>query len=102
MYGLNWFIPALVRSSVGSFGISEDEGTILCPRSSKKRRKTFRMVFASTAGSVYRPRWRLPPGSCELVRGPCRALAQQVLRHSHPELRREAQRLLIDPFVVPV
>src|SRR4051812_10671879 len=38
-YGLNGTIPALTRSSVGSSAIRLAEGTILCPRSSKKRRK---------------------------------------------------------------
>src|SRR3974390_1623121 len=36
---LNWFMPALVNSSVGSLaGTSEEEWTILCPFCSKKRR----------------------------------------------------------------
>ncbi len=30
-YGLNWFMPALVRSSVGSFGIRDEEGTSAVP-----------------------------------------------------------------------
>src|ERR687898_861289 len=43
-YGMNWFIPALVRSSPDSGGgISDDEGTRLCPRSSKKRRNDSRI-----------------------------------------------------------
>src|SRR5919108_3838521 len=91
MYGLNWFMPALVRSSVGSFGISEEDGTTLCPRSSKKPRKTLRMVFASTETSVYRPWCRHP-----------RASAQEVLGDAHPELGGQAERLLVDPFVVAV
>src|SRR6202008_3166579 len=44
---LNWFIPALVKSSVGSSaGIREDEGTRRCPRSSKKRRNRSRTSVA--------------------------------------------------------
>ncbi len=41
---MNWFMPALVNSSVGSFaGISELEATRVWPFSSKKRRKDSRM-----------------------------------------------------------
>ena len=37
---MNWFMPALVKSSVGSFvGTSEELRTTRWPRSSKKRRK---------------------------------------------------------------
>jgi hypothetical protein len=40
-------MPALVKSSVGSFcGTSEELFTRLCPRSSKKRRKASRMSAA--------------------------------------------------------
>ena len=41
---LNWFIPALVKSSVGSFcGTSDDECTSRCPFSTKKCRN-FRRI----------------------------------------------------------
>ncbi len=41
---LNWFIPALVNSSVGSFaGTSEEECTRLCPLPSKNRKKSSRI-----------------------------------------------------------
>jgi hypothetical protein len=37
---LNWFMPALAKSRVGSLcGISDEEGTTVCPRSAKKCRK---------------------------------------------------------------
>src|SRR5262245_27309623 len=43
-YGMNWFIPALVSSSPDSGGgISEDAGTRLWSRSSKKRRNVSRI-----------------------------------------------------------
>src|SRR5271157_3972329 len=45
---LNWFIPALVNSSVGSLaGTSEEECTLLCGSSlvSKKRRNASRISF---------------------------------------------------------
>src|SRR4029450_9500463 len=84
-------MPAFVRSSVGSFGISDEAGTILCPRSSKKPRKTFRMGFASTETSVYRP-W---------CRGPMKS-AHEVLHHAHPELGRQPERFLVDALVVAV
>src|SRR6266496_2413640 len=93
MYGLNWFIPALVSRRVGSFGISEEDGTIRCSRSSKKRRNVFRIWFASTARSVYRPGYRRPEAS---------GSAQHVLGHAHPELGGQPQRLLVDALVVAV
>src|ERR1700727_2778408 len=41
---LNWFIPALVKSSVGSFdGTSDDECTSLCPFCTKKSRNLLRI-----------------------------------------------------------
>src|SRR6476661_5160886 len=41
---LNWFMPALVKSSVGSLaGASDDECTRLCPLLSKKRRNFSRI-----------------------------------------------------------
>ena len=41
---LNWFMPALVNSSVGSFaGTSEELRTTRCPRSAKKSRKRCRI-----------------------------------------------------------
>jgi hypothetical protein len=43
---LNWFIPALVNSSVGSLaGTSDDECTLRCPFDSKKRRNSSRISF---------------------------------------------------------
>jgi hypothetical protein len=43
-YGMNWTIPAVVRSSpLSGGGISEDEGTLRCPRSSKNRTNNRRM-----------------------------------------------------------
>src|SRR5262245_21145746 len=51
---MNWFIPALVSSSPDSGGgISEDEGTRLWSRSSKKRRNDSRIRSPSmTAQSI--------------------------------------------------
>jgi len=44
---LNWFMPALVKRSVGSFcGTSEELATRWCPRSSKKRRNDSRIWAA--------------------------------------------------------
>src|SRR4051794_34027183 len=44
---LNWFMPALVNSSVGSLcRTSDEEWTRLCPLDSKKRRKLSRMSAA--------------------------------------------------------
>src|SRR5918996_4227583 len=51
-YGLNWTIPAVVSSSEGSFGISEEEGTTVCPRSSKKERNARRMSAPRIEASV--------------------------------------------------
>src|SRR3954470_13264076 len=43
-YGMNWFIPAFVSSSPDSGGgISDELGTRLWPRSSKKRRNDSRI-----------------------------------------------------------
>src|SRR5262245_30626884 len=43
-YGMNWFIPAFVSSRPDSGGgISDDEGTTRCSRSSKKRRNDARI-----------------------------------------------------------
>jgi hypothetical protein len=44
---LNWFIPALAKSSVGSpAGTREELGTTLWPRSWKKRRNALRISSA--------------------------------------------------------
>src|SRR5688500_17644503 len=53
MYGLNWFIPALVSSSVGSCGMRPLEGTTRWSRAAKKSRKTRRIRSAVHMG---RPR----------------------------------------------
>src|SRR3990170_6657745 len=62
-YGLNWTIPAVVSRREGSFGISEEEGTTVCPRSSKKDRKPRRIsaprIVASVA-AVHQGRGRSP------------------------------------------
>src|SRR2546423_13098968 len=51
-YGMNCTIPAVVRSSpVSGGGISEDDGTTRCPRSSKNQRNSRRMSFPFTRGS---------------------------------------------------
>src|SRR5215475_6673898 len=43
---LNWFIPALVKSNVGSpCGTSDELRKRLCPLPSKKRRNTSRISF---------------------------------------------------------
>src|SRR6266536_2654567 len=47
-------MPALVNSSVESFGISDDEGETTWPRSSKKRRKRRRIWSTCMVGLVYR------------------------------------------------
>src|SRR5918995_5767581 len=63
---MNWFIPAFVRSNPDSGGgISDDEGTRLCPRSSKKRRNDSRTSRPSIRIRVY-----------ERVRGAQEASAQ--------------------------
>src|SRR2546425_12856921 len=54
-YGLNWFMPAFVSNRVGSFGINEDEGTTLWPRSSKNFKNVVRISAAFIEGLVYRP-----------------------------------------------
>src|SRR6185436_11835141 len=47
---MNWFIPALVsRSPDSGGGISDEDGTRLCPRSSKKRRNSSRIRSPSMA-----------------------------------------------------
>src|SRR5436305_11919013 len=52
-YGMNWFIPALVsKRPVSGGGISDDERTRVCPRSSKKRRKRSRISEPCTAVSL--------------------------------------------------
>src|SRR5919197_2710087 len=73
-YGMNWFIPALVRRSpVSDGGISDDERTRVWPRSSKKRRNLSRISGPCTRVSL-RGRTR---GSVEL--GPDLGL---LLRHA--------------------
>src|SRR5438270_8136164 len=50
---MNWFIPAFVRRSpVSGGGISDDDRTRVCPRSSKKRRKRSRISGPCTRVSV--------------------------------------------------
>src|SRR5688572_10877336 len=51
-YGLNWTIPAVVKRRDGSFGIRDEEGTTVCPRSSKNERNRRRISLPSTSGSV--------------------------------------------------
>ncbi len=41
--GTNWFIPALVKSSPGESGSSEEDGTIVWPRFAKKSRNDWRI-----------------------------------------------------------
>src|SRR5947199_4297442 len=54
-YGMNWFIPAIVSSRpVSGGGISDDERTRVCPRSSKKRRNRSRISAPCTLVSVGR------------------------------------------------
>src|SRR5918996_388352 len=60
-YGLNWTIPAVVSSSEGSFGISEEEGTTVCPRSSKKERNARRMSAPRIEASVAAADQASPP-----------------------------------------
>ena len=43
---MNCTIPAVVKSSVGSFGTSGDEGTIVCPSATKKSRNDRRSSAA--------------------------------------------------------
>src|SRR5215204_7116 len=50
---MNWFMPAFVsRSPDSGGGISDELGTRLCPRSSKKRRNDSRMSRPCIAGSL--------------------------------------------------
>src|SRR3989338_1619043 len=42
-YGLNCCIPAVVKSTDGSSGINEEEGTMACPLSLKKSKNFLRM-----------------------------------------------------------
>src|SRR3954470_5645755 len=42
-YGLNCTMPALTSSSVGSSATTDADGTTVCPRDSKKRRKRSRI-----------------------------------------------------------
>src|SRR5712671_5509046 len=50
---LNWFIPALVKSSVGSsFGTSAELGTTRCPRLSKYLRKDARISLEVICGQL--------------------------------------------------
>ena len=52
-YGMNWFMPAFVSSRPDSgWGISDEDGTRLCPRSSKKRRNSFADPIALHGGTV--------------------------------------------------
>src|SRR5262245_42049503 len=45
---MNWFIPALARSSpLSAGGINDELGTRRCPRSSKKRRNVSRIALPS-------------------------------------------------------
>ena len=41
--GTNWFMPALVKSSPGESGMSEAEGTSVCPCDAKKSRNDWRI-----------------------------------------------------------
>src|ERR1700730_11537534 len=49
-YGLNWFMPALASSSVGSEGISELDGTTWWSRAVKKPVKIERMSVERMEG----------------------------------------------------
>jgi hypothetical protein len=51
-YGLNWTIPAVVSSRLGSPGISDEEGTTRWSRSSKNETNLFRIWCPSMALSV--------------------------------------------------
>ena len=63
---LNWTMPELVNSSVGSSaGTSDDDGTIVCPRSAKKCRNLVRMsaaFMAERSSVVSRREGRVPAG----------------------------------------
>src|SRR5688572_24048293 len=53
-YGMNWFIPAIVSSSPDSGGgITDEDGTRRCPRSSKKRRNDSRICRPCIGRPVY-------------------------------------------------
>src|ERR1700677_1732442 len=56
-YGLNGTMPAMVKSTDGSWGIRLAEGTAVCPRSVKKRVKAALSSLASIS-----PAYRRPPG----------------------------------------
>ena len=52
-YGMNWFIPAFVsRSPEAGGGISDEDRTRACPRSSKKRRNVSRIACPSIGEGV--------------------------------------------------
>src|SRR5256885_16357599 len=71
---LNWFIPALVKSSVGSSpGTTGLDGTMAWPFDSKKDRNDWRMSEAFMRGSI------LGDGTIEALKW--LALALMVLDH---------------------
>src|SRR5205085_10999313 len=80
-YGMNWFMPAFVSSSpVSGGGISEDDRTRVCPRSSKKRRKRSRISAPCTRVSLRafgRPSAELGPDLRFLLRRPLAPLLER-------------------------
>src|SRR5437016_1137083 len=56
--GMNWFIPAFVKSRLGASGSSEDDGTIVCLFSPKKSRKLWRISRLVIKRSEREPRSR--------------------------------------------
>src|SRR5439155_16528094 len=86
-YGTNWFIPAFATSSPGTDGISEDDGAIRCPRSSKNVKNVRRISLPCIRLSV-----PTPPG----------ASAQEVPGDQVPVLGGQAERFPVDALVVAV
>ena len=74
---MNWIIPALVKSSVGSSaGTSEEEGTSRCPLPWKYCEEASADLGGVHGGNISRPRaairsaWRAPPGRLPALPAP--------------------------------
>src|SRR5215217_374813 len=100
-YGMNWFIPAFVSSRPDSgSGISEDDGTRLWPRSSKKRRNDSRISSPRMASEVAERGARLalnlihrPPALGDRLGDQSRELEEPAARFARERGRRDLPHL---------
>src|SRR5579871_3249829 len=85
-------MPALVNSSVGSLpGTSEEDGTIVWPRSAKNCRKARRTCVALRYGGWFVMLRRWHPGLRGYDRGKSPAIAKSAFVAPVPGARWEAQ-----------